>query len=177
MKDAYSFDVDEDGLDLSYRKMSDAYREIFTRCGLEFSVVDADSGAIGGSQSQEFVVSAETGEDVFSGLPGYGLCRQPRGGRFRVFLRPSQKIHLQWKRSHTPGATKLTQLATFFPEHPQEKFAKTIIYKATHGDRYALVAVLIRGDQEVNEVKLKNELKALAVVLASDEDVKRGHRC
>ena len=151
MKDAYSFDMTEEGLDLSYKKMYDAYCRIFTRLGLDFTIVDADSGAMGGSGSQEFMVKSPVGEDgiAYCDACGYAANYEkaqciPEEKEFTDGELPIEKVE-------TPNAHTIEELASFFGTEPYV-FAKTIIYKAD--DKY--IAAMVRGDREINEVKLKN---------------------
>lgn len=151
MKDAYSFDMTEEGLDLSYKKMYDAYCRIFTRLGLDFTIVDADSGAMGGSGSQEFMVKSPVGEDgiAYCDACGYAANYEkaqciPEDKEFITGDLPLEKVE-------TPNAHTIEELVGFFGTEPYV-FAKTIIYKAD--DKY--IAAMVRGDREINEVKLKN---------------------
>ena len=151
MKDAYSFDMTEEGLDLSYKKMYDAYCRIFTRLGLDFTIVDADSGAMGGSGSQEFMVKSPVGEDgiAYCDACGYAANYEkaqciPEDKEFIDGDLPLEKVE-------TPNAHTIEELVGFFGTEPYV-FAKTIIYKAD--DKY--IAAMVRGDREINEVKLKN---------------------
>ena len=151
MKDAYSFDMTEEGLDLSYKKMYDAYCRIFTRLGLDFTIVDADSGAMGGSGSQEFMVKSPVGEDgiAYCDAGGYAANYEkaqciPEDKEFITGDLPLEKVE-------TPNAHTIEELVGFFGTEPYV-FAKTIIYKAD--DKY--IAAMVRGDREINEVKLKN---------------------
>ena len=151
MKDAYSFDMTEEGLDLSYKKMYDAYCRIFTRLGLDFTIVDADSGAMGGSGSQQFMVKSPVGEDgiAYCDACGYAANYEkaqciPEDKEFITGDLPLEKVE-------TPNAHTIEELVGFFGTEPYV-FAKTIIYKAD--DKY--IAAMVRGDREINEVKLKN---------------------
>lgn len=171
MMDAYTFDADEEGLDRAYRAMAAAYRRIFERCGLEFRVVQADPGAIGGSGSEEYMVVAETGEDAILHCEACGYAANveradsvpppaPGGGE----PRPLEK-------HETPGVRTVEQLEEFFGESPA-RMAKTLFYEAIDADDDRLVAVMMRGDLEINEVKLKNALDCLAVRLASEKRIR-----
>jgi prolyl-tRNA synthetase len=157
MKDAYSFDIDEAGLDESYRKHDEVYRRIFTRCGLQFVAVDADSGAMGGSQSQEFMVYTDAGEDLIAscGACGYAANIEKATSKLAVVedLTPAN--------SHaaipTPGLTTIDQLSDFLKIEPQH-FIKTIALVATYemanGRKEIPVAIFLRGDHSLNEAKL-----------------------
>lgn len=167
MKDAYSFDLDEKGLDESYKKMYDAYCRIFNRLGLDFTIVDADSGAMGGSGSQEFMVKSPVGEDGIAYCDACGYAANYEKAECVVQEKPSVKGDFEIEKIHTPNAHTIEELVKFLDAEPYN-FAKTIIYKAD--DKY--IAAMVRGDREINEVKLKNlvgctddlELAAPAVV-------------
>lgn len=167
MKDAYSFDLDEKGLDESYKKMYEAYCRIFTRLGLDFTIVDADSGAMGGSGSQEFMVKSPVGEDGIAYCDACGYAANYEKAECVVQEKPSVKGDFEMEKIHTPNAHTIEELVSFLGAEPHN-FAKTIIYKAD--DKY--IAAMVRGDREINEVKLKNlvgciddlELAASAVV-------------
>jgi prolyl-tRNA synthetase len=172
MKDAYSFDLDAKGLDVHYRKMDGAYRRIFERCGLEFAVVQADSGAIGGSASEEFMVVAETGEDalVFSDAGDYGAniekattapLPEPWAGEAP---RPFGEAN-----APTPGIITTEGQAKHLGTEPA-RIVNTMIYEWVRGDAGAgVAAVLIRGDLEIQEVKLPKALGVTHVKLVSEE--------
>ncbi len=165
MKDAYSFDTDEAGLDGSYKKMYDAYCRIFDRCGLDYVVVHADTGAMGGSGSQEFMIKSEIGDDRIAVCPkcGYAanaeLAPCPAAVPFDGKQEPIEKMH-------TPSAGTIEELTGFFGSGP-EKFAKTLLYVADG----KVVAAMVRGDRELNETKLKNYLKCVNLELAGPETV------
>ncbi len=166
MKDAYSFDVNDEAAEVSYRKMYDAYKRIFTRCGLDFRAVQADSGAIGGSFSHEFMVLAKTGEDTIV------VCRNCEYAanmeKAAVKLRPNSTNEplAELKRIETPGKRKVDAVCEFLGIGP-EKLVKTLVFMADGKP----VAVLVRGDREVEEVKLKNLLGVADVVIADDLEV------
>ena len=151
MKDAYSFDLDNNGLDVSYKKMYDAYCRIFERLGLDFTIVDADSGAMGGSGSQEFMVKSPVGED---GIAYCDACGYAANYEKAVCI-PEKKSYpegdLAMEKIETPDVHTIEELVNFL-NCEAYMFAKTIIYKAD--DKY--IAAMVRGDREINEVKLKN---------------------
>ncbi len=151
MKDAYSFDLDEKGLDESYKKMYDAYCRIFNRLGLDFTIVDADSGAMGGSGSQEFMVKSSVGEDGIAYCDACGYAANYEKAVCIPTEKEFPKGELELEKIYTPNAHTIEELVGFMGTEPYV-FAKTIIYKAD--DKY--VAAMVRGDREVNEVKLKN---------------------
>lgn len=166
MKDAYSFDVSDDAATISYQKMYEAYKRIFTRCGLDFRAVQADSGSIGGSFSHEFMVLADTGEDTivickeceFAANMEKAAVVAPKKERTEA-LAAVEKIE-------TPGKRKVDAVCEFLNIEPT-KLVKTLVFKA--GD--VPVAVLVRGDREVEEVKLKNLLGVAEVEMADDKEV------
>jgi len=151
MKDAYSFDKTWEGLDESYKKMYDAYCKIFTRLGLDFTVVDADSGAMGGSGSQEFMVKSPVGEDGIAYCDKCGYAANYEKCACVECEKPQIEGDLAMEKVHTPNAHTIDDLVSFLGMESYN-FAKTIIYKAD--DKY--IAAMVRGDREINEVKLKN---------------------
>ena len=169
MKDAYSFDVDEEAAEKSYRTMFDTYTRIFERCGLRFRAVEADTGPIGGSFSHEFMVLADSGEDsIFScDSCSYAANKEKAGiGEEITDTRPVPQQALT--RAETPGKRTIEEVSSFLKVTPKN-LLKTLLYTADGMN----VAVLIRGDHELNEVKLKNLLKADFATLATDEEVER----
>ncbi len=167
MKDAYSFDVDEAGGKVSYKKMYDAYSRIFTRCGLKFRAVEADTGLIGGDLSHEFMVLAETGEAtvVYSDQGSYAANIEraeapPPTGADTTPFRPLTPIM-------TPQCRTVEEVTSFL-NITSQKLVKTLLYQVGQ----EIVAVLIRGDHDVNEVKLARLLRVSDVTLAAAEMVK-----
>lgn len=166
MKDAYSFDVDQAGLDVSYDAMAQAYRNIFSRCGLETIEVEADSGAIGGKDSTEFILVADAGEDTVVICPS---CDYAANAEKAVFAKTQQDAEplLPIEEAHTPGIRTIEELCEYL-DAPASKTLKAVFYM-TGGE---LVFVVIRGDLEVNEVKLSNVLGgAPDLRLATHEEV------
>lgn len=164
MKDAYSFDKDLEGLDKSYQKMHDAYFKIFNRCGLEFSAVDADSGAIGGSGSQEFMVKSDIGEDEIAFCTE---CSYAANTEKASCMKEEHKAE-EVKELHkvaTPDARTIEDLIKFF-NTTADKFAKTLIYKADG----KTVAVMVRGDRTLNEAKVANALGGVVEIEMADEE-------
>lgn len=167
MKDAYTFDMDEEGLDKQYHLMYDAYTRIFTRCGLHFRPVLADSGAIGGSGSHEFEVIADSGEaDIV-------YCKDCDFAANIEAVEPkalSSSVHNDKAKEivETPGQHTI-QMVCDFLHAPVACSVKAVVYKLDD----TVVLALVRGDHEVNEVRLQNLFNAVNVGLASDEDLKR----
>ncbi|MCA9726967.1 MAG: proline--tRNA ligase [Candidatus Eisenbacteria bacterium] len=172
MKDAYSFDADDAGLDRSYDAMNRAYHKIFERCGLEFSAVDADAGAIGGSGSQEFMVIADKGEDAILICDRGNYAANVEKADSRITPSPDGGAAQPLRKESTPDIRTVEQLEGFF-KMPAARMAKTVLYEAVFPDHVETVAVMMRGDLEINEVKLVNAVDGLAVRLADEATVKR----
>jgi len=153
MKDAYSFDADEAGAEKSYMDMYDAYMNIFRRCGFRFRVVEADTGQIGGSFSHEFMVLAETGEDVIISCDTCGYAANLERAEVGAAEQPVSTRKGGYKRVETPNQKRIEEVASFLGVTAQQ-LLKTIIYKTDKGT----LGVLIRGDREINETKLRNIL-------------------
>ena len=173
MKDAYSFHVDEKDAEREYENMYDAYKRIFTRCGLAFRAVEADTGNIGGSLSHEFQVLAETGEDALVACDTLRLRRQRRaGGGAQVRPRRRRKATQPMKTRRDARAAH-DRRGVGLPEACRPtSLVKTLIYLADGKP----VAVLVRGDREVNEIKVKKRDRAPTdVVLADRRRRPRGH--
>ena len=166
MKDAYSFDVSDEMAEISYRKMYEAYKRIFTRCGLDFRAVEADSGTIGGSFSHEFMVLAKTGEDTIVVCTNCDYAANMEKAAVRPPEGPAAVEMLTMSKVETPGKRKVEAVCEFL-NIPPSGLVKTMVYIADGKP----VAVLVRGDRDVQEVKLKNLLGAADVVLAEDKQV------
>lgn len=168
MKDAYSFDTNYEGLDNSYKKMHDAYIKIFDRCGLKYKIVQADSGAIGGSNSEEFMVISPIGEDtiVFCQNCSYAANLERAECTAKIVKSDAPEKPLQ--KVHTPSVKTVQELIMFLDAKP-ETFVKTLIFKADDKP----IAVLIRGDRELNETKLQNLLGCTRLEIADADTVKR----
>ncbi len=162
MKDAYSFDRDLKGLDASYKKMYDAYRAIFTRCGLKFLAVEADTGIMGGDVSHEFMVISESGEDtiVHCAKCGYSASLD----KAQCIERPELYETLEpLKEADTPGVSTIDKVSELLKVTP-DKLVKTLIYDLDGRP----VVILVRGDHDVNEAKLKKVLKVGRIKLADE---------
>jgi len=166
MKDAYSFDASWDGLERSYRAMYDAYHRIFERCGLTFKAVEADAGSIGGEGgTHEFVALADIGEDTIAVCShcGYAANVERATSIEERFENSDSEIPMHEK-IYTPGVHTIEQLTRHLKIRPVDVM-KTLIYIADGSP----IAVLVRGDHEVNEIKVKNALGADTVALADAE--------
>ncbi|MFB1069059.1 proline--tRNA ligase [Vibrio diabolicus] len=172
MMDAYSFDIDKDGLQKSYDAMHDAYCKAFDRMGLDYRPVLADSGAIGGSGSQEFHVLAESGEDIiaFSTESDYAanIEKAEALAPASEAAAPTQEMTLV----DTPNAKTIAELVEQF-ELPIEKTVKTLFVKASDEVDAPIIALIIRGDHELNEVKAENLPQVAAPLeMASEEEIR-----
>lgn len=169
MKDAYSFDLDEAGADVAYEKMYQAYRRIFERCGLKFRAVEADTGNIGGTSSHEFMVLAASGEDAIVSCGGceYAANIEKAEVAIEECATPLPGAGLQ--KVATPGCKSIDEVSAFLEVGP-ERLVKTLIVQTDAGET---LAVLLRGNHELNDIKLCRFLGCNEVTLASDEVVAR----
>lgn len=167
MKDAYSFSVDRVGLDKEFDNMQEAYSKIFTRCGLDFRIVDADSGAIGGSGSREFHVMANSGEDelIFCDHCHYGANVEKATDVITSLPKEELKEAVL---VDTPNIAKIEDVVEALNVEI-ERTVKAIMYKDVVND--APYMVLIRGDIEVNEVKVKNLINTIDIAMLTDEEI------
>ena len=172
MKDAYSFDATPEGMKESYAKMREIYRRIFSRCGLRFTPVEADPGAIGGSGSEEFMVDAETGEDAIAVCRATGYAANVEKATSRIPAPPEPPEQVAMHKEPTPGARSCEDLLRLFPDLPIGRMLKTVLYRVATADEERTVAVMCRGDRELNEVKLLNHLGALHLELADEKLVR-----
>jgi len=168
MKDAYSFDIDEAGAEKSYMDMYDAYMRIFERCGFNFKAVEADTGQIGGSFSHEFMVLADTGEDTIISCGGCGYAANLERAEVGFVDREVPHTKGQLKDVETPGQRTVEEVSEFLGVKP-DKLVKTIIYNTDRGT----MGVLVKGDREVNEVKLRNMLNLDVIELADEETIEK----
>jgi prolyl-tRNA synthetase len=169
MKDAYSFGADQASLDESYEAMRAAYCRIFEACDLDYTMVEADSGAIGGSASHEFMVVAATGESSVVRCPSCGYAANVERAEMRRLEPASGEAHppQEMQQVATPGKRTIEEVSRFLKISPK-RLVKTLIYETEKG----LVAALIRGDREINEVKLANHFDVQHLTLASEEKVR-----
>ena len=167
MKDAYSFDKDQDGLDESYQAMYAAYNAIFTRMGLKFRPVEADSGSIGGSFSHEFMVLAETGEDTIVVCDACSYAANIERAEVMCTGDECDMLDIEMEEVSTPNVRTIEEVSKFLDE-PAAAFVKTLLFEAD-GEP---VAALVRGDRELNDVKLKNLLHADTLEMATPEQVR-----
>ena len=169
MKDAYSFDADPVGLDKSYKAMYDAYCRIFKRCGLEYVIVEAESGEMGGSGSHQFTVPCESGEDtiVFNNDGSYAANLE----RAAVDPLPKEKVDADippMEEVHTPNIGSIEAVCKFLNTEPRQ-MVKTLIYSTEN----KTVAVLVRGDHDVNEEKLRLAVGGKHIELADETTIEK----
>ena len=171
MKDAYSFDRDEAGLDVSYKAMYDAYTNVFNRCGLTFRPVEADSGAIGGSGSHEFMVIAESGEAEIVYCTQCDYAANVEKAEMHV-IEAADEAALERAEVETPNCKTIADVCAFL-NLPVEKSAKAVAYKSEKG----LILCFVRGDHEVNEVKVINTCGVLEVEMADESMLVEAGTC
>ena len=166
MKDAYSFDLDEDASAQSYHKMYEAYRRIFERCGLEFVAVEADSGAIGGSFSHEFMVLADSGEDAVAACSACGYGANVEKAEVPAPTAPDAPEVGALEEVSTPGQRTIEEVSGFLGVDAA-RTAKTLVFETDAG----VVAAVVRGDHAVNPIKVKNAAGANVAELAGEAAV------
>ena len=167
MKDLYSFDKDEEGMRVSYKKMYDAYTNIFTRCGLTFRPVEADNGAIGGGGSHEFTVLADAGESSIAYCEKCDYAASDEKAELKA-IHAVQEEALPLEKVATPGTKTIALLADYL-KIPVEKTIKAVAYQ-TETDE--VVLAFVRGDHEVNEVKVLNAVGAIALRMADEAAIR-----
>ena len=167
MKDAYSFDVDSSAADLSYEKMYNAYMRIFKRCGLNFRAVEADTGSIGGSSSHEFMVLADSGEDAIVSCDACQYAANIEKAESPLFTATFDAGFEPLQKVSTPEMKTIADVAAFL-KVTADKTVKTLVYSSETGD---LVMALLRGDHELNELKLKNHLGWDEILMATEEQI------
>ena len=171
MKDAYSFDRDEAGLDVSYKSMYDAYTNVFNRCGLTFRPVEADSGAIGGSGSHEFMVIAESGEAEIVYCTECDYAANVEKAEMHV-IEAADEAALERAEVETPNCKSIADVCAYL-NMPVEKSVKAVAYKSEKG----LILCFVRGDHEVNEVKVINTCDVLEVEMADESMLVEAGTC
>src|SRR5436190_850281 len=167
MKDAYSFHTDIEDCRREYDNMYQAYKRIFTRCGLRFRPVEADTGAIGGSQSHEFQVLADSGEDAIVSCNACDYAANIEKAEVRAARPAGRDIAEEppkLEKVFTPGKKSVGEVAEFL-KMPADKLVKTLVYKTDSGE---LIAALVRGDHEINEIKLRTVLGSQEMGLADE---------
>jgi prolyl-tRNA synthetase len=178
MKDSYSFDIDAAGLDVSYQKHYDAYCRIFDRCGLKYAVVEAHSGAMGGSQSHEFMVMTDAGEDMVASCKNCGYAANLEKASSKLAPAHDLPGDGQPEEVHTPGMKTIEDVAKFLGVSPTQKI-KTLAYmqveddpKAPSKNKTRAIIVLLRGDHSLNEAKLSTALGGKEFRPMHDEEIR-----
>lgn len=167
MKDLYSFDKDEEGMRVSYKKMYDAYTNVFTRCGLTFRPVEADNGAIGGGGSHEFTVLADAGESSIAYCEKCDYAASDEKAELKT-IHALQEEMLPLEKVATPG-TKTIALVADYLKVSVEKTIKAVAYQNEKDD---VVLAFVRGDHEVNEIKVLNAVGAIALRMADEAAIR-----
>jgi prolyl-tRNA synthetase, family II len=168
MKDAYSFHATQESLDEVYEQVREAYSRIFTRCGLNFRAVIADSGAMGGKDTHEFMVLSEIGEDTIAYSDSSDYAANIEMAPVVASYEKVDEPLIELEKKETPNKKSIEEVAQFF-QVPKEKLIKSVLFKVDE----KFVLVLVRGDHEVNDVKLKNLYQASVVELASAEETEQ----
>lgn len=167
MKDAYSFDVDEEGLDKSYQQMYEAYERIFTRCGLNFRAVQADAGAIGGTgATHEFMVLSDVGEDTIAYSDTSDYAANIEIAKVVDMYEKAPEPQKAMEKIDTPGVKTIDELTSYLSIDPKQ-LLKSVLFIADDEP----VLVVCRGDHEVNDVKVANACQVSAVRLAEPEEI------
>ncbi len=166
MKDLYSFDKDEEGLDISYKKMYDAYTNIFSRCGLNFRAVEADGGAIGGSNTHEFMVIAESGEAAIVYCEACDYAANVEKAELKPIL-AGKEAELPLEIVDTPN-TKTIEAVSQYLGVDIKKNIKAVAFQ---NEKDEVILAFVRGDHEVNDVKLQNAVGAIVLRMASEEAI------
>jgi len=166
MKDAYSFDADEAGAERSYERMYAAYMRIFQRCGLKFRAVEADTGLIGGRFSHEFMVLADTGEEAIVSCDACDYAANLERAEVGRSAEAAEEAMKKLKQVETPEKRSVEEVTAFIGV-PAQRLVKTIIFETEKGP----VAVLVRGDHEINEAKLRRCLGTTQLAMAGDQVV------
>ncbi|MBV9958541.1 MAG: proline--tRNA ligase [Acidobacteria bacterium] len=172
MKDAYSFDVDEAGLDRSFEDQREAYQRIFTRCGIEFAIVEASSGAMGGTASNEFVARTPAGEDLIATCSNCDYAANVEKATSRLPVIEDEAGPAAPEEFPTPGVRTIEDLTTFPGGAEASRQIKSLVYMATIEDEARPVLALLRGDHQLHETKLADGLGATAVRPAQAEEIR-----
>ncbi len=172
MKDAYSFDVDEKGLDRSFEDQKEAYKRIFSRAGIKFSIVEASSGSMGGSASNEFVAKTDAGEDLIASCANCGYAANLEKATSRLAPIEDRSGPDAPEEFPTPGVRTIEDLTTFPGGAEADRQIKSLVYVATINNEPEPVLVLLRGDHQLHETKLADNLGATAVRTAQPEEIR-----
>jgi prolyl-tRNA synthetase len=172
MKDAYTFDVDRAGLDKSFNDQREAYKKIFTRCGIQFLIVEASSGAMGGSESNEFMARTPAGEDLIVSCAYCGYAANLEKATSRLAPSEDEVGPKAPEEFPTPGVRTIEDLVTFPGGAEASRQIKSLVFFATIDGDQRPVLVLLRGDHQLHEIKLADSLHATAVRSAHPEEIR-----
>ena len=172
MKDAYTFDVDWEGLDKSFTDQREAYKKIFTRSGIEFSIVEASSGSMGGTESNEFVARTDAGEDLIASCSNCDYAANLEKATSRLAAVEDETSPAAPEDFPTPGVRTIEDLTTFPGGAAADRQIKTLVYFATLNDELTPVLALLRGDHQLHEVKLNDALGSTAARPAQPEEIR-----
>ena len=172
MKDAYTFDVDNAGLDRSFADQREAYKRIFTRCGIKFAIVEASSGAMGGSESNEFVARTPAGEDLIATCEHCGYAANLEKATSRLPAIADDAGPGAPEEFPTPGVRTIEDLTTFPGGAAADRQIKSLVYIGTISNEPRPVLVLLRGDHQLHETKLADALAATAVRPSQPEEIR-----
>lgn len=172
MKDAYSFDVDKTGLDKSFADQREAYKRVFGRCGIQFSIVEASSGSMGGSESNEFVARTDAGEDLIASCANCGYAANLEKATSRVANVSDGTGPNSAEEFPTPGVHTIEDLITFPGGAPADRQIKSLVYVAVINNEPQPVLALLRGDHQLHETKLADSLAAVSVRAAHPEEIR-----
>ena len=172
MKDAYTFDIDSAGLDKSFNDQREAYKKIFTRCGIEFLIVEASSGAMGGTESNEFMARTPAGEDLIVHCSNCGYSANLEKATSRLPVIEDEAGPVAPEEFPTPGVRTIEDLTTFPGGAEASRQIKSLVYMATRDGQTQPVLVLLRGDHQLHETKLGDGLRATAVRPAHPEEIR-----
>jgi prolyl-tRNA synthetase len=172
MKDAYTFDVDREGLDRSFAAQREAYKKIFTRCGIQFSIVEASSGAMGGSESNEFVAKTDAGEDLIASCANCGYAANLEKATSRLPVIEDETGPEKPEQFPTPGVRTIEDLTTFPGGAAADRQIKSLVFMATIDGEPRPVLALLRGDHQLHEVKFTDAVGATASRPAQPEEIR-----
>jgi prolyl-tRNA synthetase len=172
MKDAYTFDIDQAGLDKSFIDQREAYKKIFTRCGIQFLIVEASSGAMGGSESNEFMARTPAGEDLIVSCENCGYAANLEKASSRLSAMADEAGPDAPEEFPTPGVRTIEDLTTFPGGAEASRQIKSLVFFATIDGEQRPVLVLLRGDHQLHEIKLTDSLQATAVRPAHPEEIR-----
>jgi prolyl-tRNA synthetase len=172
MKDAYTFDVDREGLDRSFADQREAYKRIFTRCGIQFSTVEASSGAMGGSESSEFVAKTDAGEDLIASCANCGYAANVEKATSRLPVIEDEAGPELPEQFPTPGVRTIEDLTTFPGGAAADQQIKSLVFMATINGEPRPVLALLRGDHQLHEVKFTDAIGATASRPAQPEEIR-----